>query len=131
LAEASRQRALPWRKVMSTLNGIRKIAAAAALATGTLIASASLEAAQPSAPLQVANLGEMTVLARREARLVDLGTMVVGASRLRTAYADLGALTVTAPRSNAVPVATLGSMTVTAGRLLTVALASDGRAPPH
>jgi hypothetical protein len=55
-----------------------------------LIASASLEAVQPSAPLQVAKLGEMTVLARREAPLVDLGTMVVGASRLRTAYADLG-----------------------------------------
>ena len=114
---------------MSTLNGIRKIAAAAALATGTLIASASLEAVQPSAPLQVANLGEMTVLARREAPLVDLGTMVVGAPRLRTAYADLGTLTVTAPRSNAVPVAMLGNMIVTAGRLQTVVVASDGRAP--
>ena len=114
---------------MSTLNGIRKIAAAAALATGTLIASASLEAVQPSAPLQVANLGEMTVLARREAPFVDLGSMVVGASRLRTDYAVLGALTVTAARSNAVPVAMLGNMTVTAGRLQTVAVASNGRAP--
>jgi len=114
---------------MNTLNGIRRIALAAALATGTLIASTSLEAVRPSAQLQVANLGEMTVLARREAPLVDLGSMVVGASRLRTDHAVLGALTVTAPRSNPVPVAMLGNMTVTAGRLQTVAVASNGRAP--
>jgi hypothetical protein len=46
----------------------------------------------------------MTVLARRDAPVADLGSLVVSASRL-TSFADLGTLTVTATRIETVALA--------------------------
>jgi hypothetical protein len=110
---------------MSTLHGIRKLASVAALATGALATSAAVAGSFPkNATHAIADLGRITVLARCDAPLADLGSLVVRASRLPPSFASLGALTVSAPRLADVQVADLGVLTVTATRIQTVALAS-------
>ena len=109
---------------MNTLHGIRKFASVAALATGALAASVSLAGPAPAIDSAVADLGGITVLARRGTPIADLGSLVVRATRLPPSYASLGTLTVSAPRVADVQVAHLGSLTVTATRIHTVALAT-------
>jgi hypothetical protein len=92
-------------KVMNTLNGIRKLSVAA-LITGALIGSAGVAA--PGDATRVADLGQITVLARRDGPVADLGSLVVSASRLPS-FADLGALTVTATRIETVALASPAS----------------------
>ncbi len=107
---------------MSTLQRIRKFALVAVVATGALIASATQAdegrtSERPSIAGTIANLGQMTVLARRPAEIAHLGSMTVTAQRLSdTRVADLGAMTVTALRFSDTLVADLGAMTVTARR---------------
>ncbi|HJS21135.1 MAG TPA: hypothetical protein VJ764_00645 [Steroidobacteraceae bacterium] len=92
-------------KVMSTRNGIRRFASAATLATA-LAASATLaDAVHSSSAPRVADLGQITVLARRDTPVADLGSLVVSARRLPPSFADLGAVTVTAKRIGTVMVA--------------------------
>lgn len=107
---------------MNTLHTVRKFALVAALATGALIASASqADESRTSGERVVANLGHMTVVARRPAEFAHLGSMVVTASRIAdTRVADLGSITVSAPRLADTQVADLGGMTVTARRIATV-----------
>jgi hypothetical protein len=115
---------------MSTLHGIRKFAFAATLASLALLASATqadvVRAGHASgAANAVADLGQMVVVARRDARFADLGSLTVSAVRLpRVSFADLGALTVTAPRIVDTQVAQLGALTVTATRIATVTVAA-------
>lgn len=92
---------------MNTLNRIRSLSVAA-LATGALLASAAF-AGSASDDVSVADLGHITVLARREAPVADLGSLVVSASRLTPSFADLGALTVTATRIETVALASPAS----------------------
>lgn len=96
---------------MSTLNRIRKIAFGLTLAV--------VHVAAPAADT-TAELGEMTVVAQREAvAVVDLGSMTVAARREAVTVADLGSMTVVAWHE-AVAVADLGSITVSAPRLTRV-----------
>jgi hypothetical protein len=97
-------------KVMNTLNGIRNLSVAA-LATGALLASAAF-AGSASDDVGVADLGHITVLARRDAPVEDLGSLVVSASRLAPSFADLGTLTVTATRIETVALASPASRRV-------------------
>ena len=92
---------------MNTLNGIRNLSVAA-LATVALLASAAF-AGQASDDVGVADLGQITVLARRDAPVADLGSLVVSASRLTPTFADLGTLTVTATRIETVALASPAS----------------------
>ena len=108
---------------MSTLHRIREFALVTVMATGALIASAT-QADELGASERVdivgtyADMGHMTVMARRSAEAAELGSMTVNARRLSdTHVADLGAMTVTARRSAALLVADLGSLTVIATRL--------------
>jgi hypothetical protein len=89
-------------KVMNTLNAIRNLTVAA-LATGALLAPAAF-AGSAADDVGVADVGHITVLARRYAPVADLGSLVVSASRL-TSFADLGTLTVTATRIETVALA--------------------------
>jgi hypothetical protein len=83
---------------MKTQHGIRKFAALATL-TGALVATATLaDNVRASDDSGLATLGQMTVVARREAPIAHLGSLVVSAPRLPASYADLGAITVSAPR---------------------------------
>lgn len=111
---------------MNTLHGIRTIALVATVAAGALIASATQVLADcAGASGAVADLGHITVLARRETPVADLGSLTVTAPRLaRASFADLGAITVTASRIADARVADLGGLTVTAKRSATVAVAS-------
>lgn len=110
---------------MSTLHGIRKFASVAALVTGALAGSASPATPVPASERHgIADLGRITVLARRDAPFADLGSLVVRASRLPPSFASLGALTVSASRMADAQVADLGVLTVTATPIRTVALAS-------
>ena len=79
--------------VMSTLHRVREFALAA-----VLVAQAVSFAPLSSAAEAVTDLGAMTVFTAREARLADLGSMTVSATRIDARVADLGALTVTARR---------------------------------
>ena len=119
---------------MSTLHRIREFALVTVMATGALMASATQAdevrtSERPDIVGTYANLGHVTVTARRSAEVAELGSMTVSAQRLSdTRVADLGAITVTARRSAALLVADLGSLTVTAPRIETmrvVARASD------
>ncbi|HSC08282.1 MAG TPA: hypothetical protein VLD59_15765 [Steroidobacteraceae bacterium] len=95
---------------MNTLNGIRNLSVAA-LATGALLASAAF-AGSASDDVGVADLGHITVVARRDAPVADLGSLVVSASRLAPSFADLGTLTVTATRIETVALASPASRRV-------------------
>jgi len=116
---------------MSTLQRIREFALVAVLLTGALNASApqvdeSRPSDRPSVAGTIADLGHMTVLARRDAEVAHLGSMIVSAPRLSDAgVADLGAMTVTARRAADTKVADLGGITVTARRIGSVALAEQ------
>ncbi|HSD74742.1 MAG TPA: hypothetical protein VLB75_08220 [Steroidobacteraceae bacterium] len=111
---------------MNTLHGIRTIALVATMAIGALSASATQVLADcAGASGAFADLGHITVLARRETPVADLGGLTVTASRrARVSVADLGAITVTASRIAGARVADLGGLTVTAKRSATVADAS-------
>ncbi len=120
---------------MSTLHRIREFALVTVMATGALMASAT-QADEVGARQRVdivgtyADLGHVTVTARRSAEVAELGSMTVSAQRLSdTRFADLGSITVTARRSAALLVADLGSLTVTATRMdtMTVAARSSDR----
>ena len=114
---------------MSTLHRIREFALVTVMATGALIASAT-QADGVGACERVdvartyADLGHVTVTARRS-EVAALGSMTVSAQRLAdTRVADLGAITVTARRSPVLLVADLGSLTVTATRIETMRVAA-------
>ena len=115
---------------MSTLNRIREFALVAAVAAGVLVTSAAPacedEAIERANIALFVDLGHMTVLAQRDTNVADLGSLTVTAPRLSDVrIADLGSMTVTAPRI-ATRVADLGSMTVTATRFETVVVAARG-----
>ena len=98
---------------MSTLHRIREFALIAALGLGVLAASATLACDRPTAE-------------SRDAAVADLGGMTVTAPRLHATYgsfADLGSMTVTASRAD-LRVADLGAMTVQASRIKPIAVAS-------
>ena len=107
---------------MNTLHGIRHFALSAALGLSALTASALPALADRTSDAQsvagtFADLGQITVRARREAAVADLGSMVVSAPRLKAvSFADLGSMTVTASRIADTRVADLGALTVTAKR---------------
>jgi hypothetical protein len=115
---------------MNTLHGIRKIALISMLAAGTLVASATQVLAEradeaPGISDAVADLGHITVLARRETPIADLGSLTVTAPRqTRVSFGDLGAITVTASHIADARVADLGGLTVSAKRYPTVAVAT-------
>jgi hypothetical protein len=116
---------------MITLHRIREFALAATLGVGALVGSTALACETPagrSASIALfADLGQLTVVAPRDAAVADLGSMTVDATRLPgidSRFADLGALTVTAPRATETQVADLGGMTVAASRIKTVMVAS-------
>lgn len=99
---------------MSTLHRIRELTLVTTLATGALIAS-------PTQADEVCS-SERSDIAGTYA---DLGHVTVTAPRLsHTRVADLGAITVTARRSAALLVADLGSLTVTATRIETTRVAA-------
>ncbi|HZF26300.1 MAG TPA: hypothetical protein VEZ88_08565 [Steroidobacteraceae bacterium] len=115
---------------MSTLHRIREFALVTLMATGALMASAT-QADGVGACERVdvsrtfADLGHVTVTARRFAEVAELGSMTVSAPRLSdTRFADLGAITVTARRSAVLLIADLGSLTVTAPRIETIRVAA-------
>ena len=115
---------------MSTLHRLREFAWVATLAAGVLVATAASACDEPvterSSIALIADLGHMTVTARRDADVADLGSLTVTAQRLSdtdTRFADLGAMTVTTPRARA-RVADLGGITVTATRIQTVTVAA-------
>jgi hypothetical protein len=115
---------------MSTLHRIREIALVAALGAGVFAGSATLACEEPAgrqASIALfADLGQMTVEASRDAAVAHLGSMTVTATRLPDAdvqFADLGAMTVTAPRTD-LRVADLGGLTVEATRIKTVVVAA-------
>jgi hypothetical protein len=115
---------------MSTLHRIREFAFVATVAAGVLVASATSacdeRVTERSNIVLIADLGHMTVIARRDAEVADLGSLTVTAQRLSdtdSGFADLGAMTVTAPRAGA-RVADLGGITVTATRIQTVTVAT-------
>jgi hypothetical protein len=114
---------------MSTLHRIREFALVAALGLGALATSATLacedSAGKRESIALFADLGQMTVVAPRDATVASLGSMTVTAPRLPATYgsfADLGSMTVTASRAD-LRVADLGAMTVQASRIRTVAAA--------
>ena len=115
---------------MSTLQRIREFALVAVLLTGALNASApqadeGRPSDRPSVVGAIADLGHMTVLARRDAEVANLGSLIVSAPRLSDAgVADLGAMTVTSRRAADTKVADLGGITVTARRIGSAALAA-------
>lgn len=111
---------------MNTLHGIRKLALSAALGLGALIASATPAVGDRAGDASsFADLGQITVLARRDAPVADLGSLIVSAPRLTDAsFADLGTLTVTASRIADARVADLGGLTVTAKRRAPVTVAT-------
>lgn len=115
---------------MNTLYGIRQFALSAALGLSALTASAVPASVDRSSDAQgvagtFADLGHITVRARREAVVADLGSMVVSAPRLKVAsFADLGSMTVTASRIADTRVADLGALTVTARRTAPVTVAT-------
>ena len=76
---------------MNTLNGIRNLSVAA-LATVALLASAAF-AGQASDDVGVADLGQITLLARRDAPVADLGSLVVSASSSDTSLIPLEGIT--------------------------------------
>ena len=115
---------------MFTLHRIRDFTLAVTLGMGALVSSATLACEEPVArPYTIAlfaDLGQMTVVAPREA-VADLGRMTVSATRLasiESQFADLGAMTVTAPRVSETQVADLGAMTVEAARIKTLMVAA-------
>lgn len=81
---------------MGTLQRIQEFTLVAVMATGALIASATqadegLTSEQANVTSMFADLGHITVLARRPAEVAHLGSMVVTAQRLSdTRVADLG-----------------------------------------
>ncbi len=115
---------------MNTLHGIRQFALSAALGFSALTASAVPAIAEPASDAQsvagtFADLGQITVRARREAAVADLGSLVVSAPRLKAVrFADLGSMTVTASRIADTRVADLGALTVTARRTAAVTVAT-------
>ena len=115
---------------MSTLHRIRKFALVTVMTTGALIASATqADGLGASERVDIvgayADIGHVTVTARRSAEVAELGSMTVSARRLSdTRVADLGAITVTARRSAALLVADLGSLTVIATRTETMRVAA-------
>jgi hypothetical protein len=105
---------------MFTPHRIRDFTLAVTLGMGALVSAATLACEKP------------TMVEARDAAIAELGSMTVTAPRLPATYgsfADLGSMTVTASRADLL-VADLGGMTVQASRIkpVTVAARASNRA---